>query len=459
MDGRFDPDHSFPTDVQGDPQQLAADHQITLKQARLLTSSDKQLSAMIWPLSRIAPIIGTLYEPKEWCYWLIPRVRSKRTGDQMVLETQWIWQRPDWPDFTWQQGRLAPRLREIHRLQGHLLGSMEGVADSESLHCEMDALLRNAINTAAIEGERLDVASVRSSLARRLGLDRGGLPPGTPQTDGLVDLLLDATHNYQEPLTIERLFRWHKALFPMGQSGLTPIRVGDLRGMAPMQVVSGPINNPTVHFEAPPRDRLPAELDVFIRWFNGSRSDSTLDPLLRAGITHLWFVTLHPFDDGNGRIARALTDLALAQAEHHSVRFYAVATAIMAHRKAYYIILERTQRDGLDISDWLDWFLVMLEQALHGALNEIKYILLKARFWQRHAGTVLNERQIKVLNRLLDAGPDGFEGGLNARKYMGLTRSSKATATRDLADLLEKGCVRKGAEGGRSTHYEIRWPE
>jgi Fic family protein len=377
----------------------------------------------------------------------------------MAMETQWIWQHPDWPDFTWRQGLLDQRLREIHRFQGRLLGSVEGGAGNESLQSEMDALLRNAINTAAIEGERLEVASVRSSLARRLGLDRGGLPPGTPKADGLVDLLLDATHNYQEPLTIERLFRWHKALFPTGQSGLIPIRVGELRGGVPMQVVSGPVNNQTVHFEAPPRDRLPVEIDAFVNWFNDSRSDSTLDPLLRAGITHLWFVTLHPFDDGNGRIARALTDLALAQAEHHSVRFYAVAAAIMAHRKEYYVILERTQRHGLDISDWLDWFLEILKQALQEALDKIKYILLKARFWQRHAGTVLNKRQIKVLNRLLDAGPDGFEGGLSARKYIGLTRSSKATATRDLADLLAKGCIRRGVEGGRSTHYEIRWPE
>ena len=382
----------------------------------------------------------------------------KPTDVQMVIATRWIWQHPNWPDFTWQQDRLESRLRDIHQLQGRLLGSVEGVAGEQGLQSEMDALLHNAINTSAIEGERLDVASVRSSLARRLGLDRAGLPPGTPQTDGLVDLLLDATHNTQEPLTTERLFRWHKALFPTGQSGLTPIRVGELRGEDVMQVVSGRIDNPTVHFEAPPRERLPVELDAFVTWFNESRQDKSLDPLLRAGIAHLWFVTLHPFDDGNGRITRALSDLALAQAEHHSVRFYAVAAAIMARRKDYYVILERTQRHGLDITDWLEWFLETLKQALLEALDKIQYILLKARFWQRHAATILNPRQIKVLNRLLDVGPDGFEGGLNARKYMGLTKASKATATRDLADLLAKGCIRKGTEGGRSTHYEIDWP-
>ena len=377
----------------------------------------------------------------------------------MVIPTRWLWQHPDWPEFTWQQDQLASRLRDIHRLQGRLLGRMEGAVGEASLQSEMDALLHNAINTAAIEGERLDVDSVRSSLARRLGLDRAGLPPGTPQTDGLVDLLLDATHNYQEPLTTERLFRWHKALFPYGQSGLTPIRVGELRGEEVMQVVSGPINNPTVHFEAPPRDRLSEELEAFVDWFNQSRSEPKLDPLLRAGITHLWFVTLHPFDDGNGRIARALTDLALAQAEHHSVRFYAVATVIMAQRQAYYRVLEQTQRHGMDITDWLSWFLEILQQALQEALDKIQSILLKARFWQQHAATVLNPRQIKVLNRLLDAGPEGFQGGLNARKYMGMTKTSKATATRDLTDLLEKNCLRKAAAGGRSTHYEICWPE
>ena len=382
----------------------------------------------------------------------------KPVDARMVIATRWIWQHPNWPDFTWQQSRLESRLRDIHQLQGRLLGSVESVAGEQSLQSEMDALLHNAINTSAIEGEWLDVASVRSSLARRLGLDRAGLPPGTPQTDGLVDLLLDATHNTQEPLTTERLYRWHKALFPTGQSGLTPIWVGKLRGEDVMQVVSGRIDSPTVHFEAPPRGRLPAELDAFVTWFNESRLDQTLDPLLRAGVAHLWFVTLHPFDDGNGCITRALSDLALAQAEHHSVRFYAVAAAIMAWRKDYYIILERTQRHGLDITDWLEWFLETLRQALQEALGKIQTILLKARFWQHHASTVLNQRQIKVLNRLLDVGPDGFEGGFNARKYMGLTKASKATATRDLADLLAKGCIRKGVEGGRSTHYEISWP-
>jgi Fic family protein len=373
-------------------------------------------------------------------------------------QPHWIWRQPDWPTFTWQDQRLAGLLREIYPLQGQLLGSVQGIASQESLQSEMEALLQNAMNTSAIEGERLDMDSVRSSLAQRLGLDRAGLPPGTPQTDGLADLLLDATHNYRDVLTVQRLHQWHRALFPVGQSGLTPIRVGELRGEAPMQVVSGPIGRPMVHFEAPPREGLEAELDAFMLWFNASRADTTLDPLLRAGIAHLWFVTLHPFDDGNGRIARVITDLALAQAEHHSVRFYAMATTIMAHREAYYRVLERTQRNGLDLTDWLEWFLIMLRQTLNHALDRIQQVLLKARFWQQHRQVILNERQNKVINRLLDAGVGGFEGGMNARKYRGLTQASKATATRDLTDLLEKGLLKKCSGAGRSTRYEIAWP-
>ena len=324
-------------------------------------------------------------------------------------QPRWIWQQPHWPVFTWQDQRLAGLLREIYPLQGQLLGSVQGIAGQESLQSEMDALLQNAMNTSAIEGERLNVDSVRSSLAQRLGLDRAGLPPGTPQTDGLADILIDATHQYRDPLTVQRLYQWHRALFPVGQSGLTPIRVGELRGEAPMQVVSGPIGRPMVHFEAPPREGLEAELDAFMLWFNASRADTTLDPLLRAGIAHLWFVTLHPFDDGNGRIARVITDLALAQAEHHSVRFYAMATTIMAHREAYYRVLERTQRNGLDLTDWLEWFLIMLRQTLNHALDRIQQVLLKARFWQQHRQAILNERQNKAVNRLLDAGPAGLK--------------------------------------------------
>lgn len=370
----------------------------------------------------------------------------------------WIWQHPDWPAFTWSDARLAPLLRDINRLQGKLLGDAERADATGARHSEMDALLQNAINTSAIEGEQLDVNSVRSSLARRLGLEQAGLPPGTPQTEGLADLLLDATRNPEQPLSEARLYDWHRALLPSGGGVVTNIRVGTLRGDDPMQVVSGPIGRQTLHFEAPPRQGLEDALSAFIDWFNDSRVGSDTDPLLRAGIAHLWFVTLHPFDDGNGRLARAITDMALAQAEKQSVRFYAMAATIMENRKSYYDILEQTQCDGLDITVWLEWFLTMLKQSLQDAVQRIEQVLQKSRFWQQHAQTVLSERQIKVLNRLLDAGAEGFEGGLNARKYLGLTGVSKATATRDLTDLVDKGCLKLRPGRGRSTSYEINWP-
>lgn len=370
----------------------------------------------------------------------------------------WIWQQPDWPRFTWDEASLAPLLREINQLQGKLLGRTGAIDVSENLQSEMDVLLQNAINTSAIEGEQLNVDSVRSSLAKRLGMDQAGLPPGTAQTEGLADLLLDATRNPELSLTKERLYRWHEALFPSGGSEITPIRVGELRGEDLMQVVSGPVGRQTVHFEAPPRKVLEAELVSFLDWFNQTQNDAGVDPVLRAGIAHLWFVTLHPFDDGNGRLARAITDLALAQAEHHSVRFYAMAATIMENRKAYYDVLENTQRNSLDVTPWLKWFLVMLRQTLQAAVQRIDHVLQKTKFWQRHAQTVLNERQIKVLNRLLDVGPEGFEGGLNARKVMSLTNVSKATATRDLVELVEKGCLVQRPGGGRSTSYDINWP-
>jgi Fic family protein len=369
----------------------------------------------------------------------------------------WIWQQADWPAFTWRDEQLTPLLREINQLQGKLLGDAQRADPSGTLHSEMDALLQNAINTSAIEGEQLNVNSVRSSLARRLGLDQAGLPAGTPQTDGLAELLLDATRNAEQPLSEARLYDWHRALFPAGGGLVTHIRIGELRGDEPMQVVSGPIGRQTLHFEAPPRQGLEDELSAFLDWFNNSR-DADQDPLLRAGIAHLWFVTLHPFDDGNGRLARAITDMALAQAEHQSVRFYAMAATIMENRNSYYTILERTQRDGLDITTWLEWFLIMLRQSLQDAVQRIEQVLQKSRFWQQHAQTVLNERQIKALNRLLDAGLGGFEGGLNARKYMSLTDVSKATATRDLAELVDKGCLKLRPGRGRSTSYDINWP-
>lgn len=372
-------------------------------------------------------------------------------------QNHWIWQQPDWPTFSWKNRQLAPLIRDINLLQGKLQGSTGTIEDSANLQSEMDALLQNAINTSAIEGEQLNVDSVRSSLAKRLGMDQTGLTPGTPETEGLANLLLDATRNPQRALTTKRLLNWHQALFPTGGSALTPIQVGELRGPDLMQVVSGPIGKQTVHFEAPPRQDLEYELEAFINWFNQTHDEPDLDPIIRAGIAHLWFVTLHPFDDGNGRLARAITDLAMAQAEHQSVRFYAMAATIMENRKAYYDVLEKTQRGDVDITTWLEWFVCMLKQTMQSAEQKINHVLQKAKFWQRHSQTVLNKRQIKVLNRLLDAGPEGFEGGLNARKYMSLTKVSKATSTRDLTELVERGCLVQQSGGGRSTSYEINW--
>jgi len=297
----------------------------------------------------------------------------------------------------------------------------------------------------------------------------GGLTTETAKTEGLAELLLDATQNHEEPLTLDRLYQWHRYLFPEkaeGEFAHTEVVVGELRGDDLMQVVSGPHQKRTIHFEAPPKTAadengksLEDQLDDFLAWLQVSAADKTLDPILRAAQAHLWFVTLHPFDDGNGRLARAITDYALAQAEHQAIRFYAMAASIMEKRKGYYDILESTQKGGLDITEWMQWFLEALKHTFESALERIDVVLKKARFWQTHAQDGLSAQHTKVLNRLLDDGPEGFEGGLSAAKYKGLAKVSKATATRHLQELLDKGCIVKLAGGGRSTRYEINWPE
>ncbi len=366
----------------------------------------------------------------------------------------YIWQREDWPRFRWDDSALKSRLDATRLLQGRLLGQAEAAPGGAGLEMEMDALIQNAIRTSEIEGEHLDVGSVRSSVARHLGLDRAGMG-GRPtvQSEALVSLLLEATRGPEQTLTLERLCQWQAMLFPEEPGPLSKIRVGHLRGEQPMQVVSGRIDRPTIHFEAPPRSALEVELNVFLSWFN--HPPAGLDPLLRAGIAHLWLITLHPFDDGNGRVTRAVTDRALAQAEQQSVRFYSLSAAIMAQRQAYYDHLERTQQGDMDITEWLAWFLDVLQSALQQSLTRVGRVLDKSRFWQSHAATVLNERQIKVLNRLLDSAGEAFEHGINAAKYKSMAKVSKATATRDLADLLEKGCLRRLPGGGRSTRYAL----
>jgi len=326
-----------------------------------------------------------------------------------------------------------------------MLGAVGSDAEVQS---SLDAMLQNIVTSSAIEGEQLNVGSVRSSLARRLGLNEEGRT--TSRSEGLAELLLDATHAHQESLDEQRLFTWHSWLFPNDDQLLTrPLHIGALRGEEPMQVVSGRIDRPTVHFEAPPRAGLEAQLADFLAWFESSRSDANLDPFLRAGIAHFWFVTLHPFDDGNGRLTRAITDLALAQGEQQAIRFYAMSASILNDRAGYYRILEANQRGGLDITSWLQWFLATLLNSLEQALARIDRVLVKARFWQAHRSQTLSAEQVKVLNRLLDGGERGFENGLSAAQYQAVAKVSKATATRHLSDLLEKaassGCPVAGA--------------
>jgi Fic family protein len=368
----------------------------------------------------------------------------------------WLWKQTEWPHFVWINDKLNGLLRETIQIQGQLLGKAEAAGDDFSRQSTLDTLLHNIISSSAIEDEELNVESVRSSLARRLGLATGHSARTTARTEGLADLILDATGNIKVPLSMDRLFQWHRLLFPPGS--VLPshaLRVGSLRGDFPMQVVSGRLDQPTVHFQAPPLAGLEGQLAEFIQWFNRSRFDPSVDPLIRAGLAHLWFVTLHPFEDGNGRLARAIADLALAQAEQRTIRLYTMSAAILKRRRDYYRILESSQRGTMDVTPWLLWFLGTLQLALKDSSTQIDGVLEKARFWQTHAGHSLIPAQVKVLNRLLEGGPDNFELGISASQYESVARVSKATATRHLADLVGKGFLEKKPGGGRSTRYHI----
>lgn len=373
----------------------------------------------------------------------------------MTASSTWIWQRPQWPKFHWQSEAVAPALRRATLRQGELLGLSYPVDLAEPAQA-LETLLTNIVNSSAIEGERLNVQSLRSSLARRLGLSDEPAYPVSPRSEGLAELMLEAVTALETPLTLDTLLRWHALLFP--EPGLLqPIAAGQLRrdDDGPMQVVSGRIDRPRVHFEAPPATRLKAELAGFVEWFNASLGDHALDPLIRAGLCHLYLITLHPFEDGNGRLTRALTDRALAQAEAQSIRHYAMSEAIMARRGDYYAVLESTQRDGLDITRWLIWFLETLEAAMSEAIAKVERTLKRQRFWQRHAQTVLSDAQIKVLERLLEGGERGFENGISASQYQKVAKVSKATATRHLQALVAKGCLEPLPGGGRSTRYRV----
>jgi Fic family protein len=364
----------------------------------------------------------------------------------------YIWQAPDWPNWRYDLGVLAQPLAQASRAQGLLLGRLADVGSRLRDEASLAALTDDVIKTSEIEGEHLSVASVRSYIARRLGVDIGSLAPADRHVEGVVDMVFAATVNSAQPLTMERLFGWHAALFPTGYSGLAKITTGGWRDDAhgPMQVVSGPLGRQKVHYEAPAADRLPAELRRFLEWVN---TPNAREPaLIRAGLGHLWFVTLHPFDDGNGRIARAIGDLLLARADGSPQRFYSLSAQIQRERKTYYDILERTQKSTLDVTEWLLWFLRMLDEAVLHAHHTLDAVLGKARFWQRVSGASLNARQVKVLNRLLD----GFEGNLTNSKWAALAKCSPDTALRDINELVELGVLQRSGAGGRSTSYELK---
>ena len=376
----------------------------------------------------------------------------------MTHAKQYIWQWPSWPEFRWDNAVLLKPLGNCRFQQGSLLTQMRELGFEVRQQARAEVLIEEALKTSEIEGERLDPNAVRSSVARRLGLPTAGLPLTRNQhADGVVEILLDATLNYEQELFAERLFGWHAALFPTGYSGLRKIRVASWRDDCdgPIRVVSGPIGREKIHYEALPAERLAGEMNRFFLWWGESRKE--MDGILRAGVAHLWFVAVHPFEDGNGRIARTLTEMALAQDENLATRYYSLSSQSMAEREAYYEVLERTNKGDGDITEWMKWFLECMSRAILRSNELLSNVMQKARFWKCHAQTELNDRQRKAINRLLEAGPGGFEGGLTNRKYAGMAHVSKATAQRELADLVQKGILHPNPGGGRSTSYDLAW--
>jgi len=362
----------------------------------------------------------------------------------------YIHELPDWPRFRWNREQLAELLASVRHRQGRLLGRMEALGFELRREALLQTLTADVLKTSEIEGDKLDARQVRSSIARRLGIDIGGLKAVDRHVEGIVEMTLDATRHYEQPLSAERLFAWHASLFPTGRSGMTKIRVGAWRRdtTGPMQVVSGPLGKERVHFQAMAARRLNAEIGVFLGWFN---RPADTDEVLKAGLAHLWFVTIHPFDDGNGRIARAIADMALARSERSQQRFYSMSAQIRHERKAYYEILENTQKGAMDITEWMQWFLGCLGRAIDDAQNTLSAVLVKARFWERLHGFSFNQRQRLLLNRLLD----GLEGKLTTSKYAKLAKCSPDTALRDIEALILQGVLVRNPEGGRSTSYSI----
>jgi len=365
--------------------------------------------------------------------------------------TKYVWERPDWPKLKWNSEELLGILGQARKAQGQIIAQAAFIGLEE----QAKILVEEAFTTSAIEGEKLDQKSIGSSVARRLGLPTAGLPPTQRHIDGLIEMLIDATKSYKNSVTEKRLFGWHAALFPTGYSQLKEIAVAQWRkGEEPMQVVSGGFEKIKIHFEAPPSKIVKQEMKQFLEWWNNPPAG--LDGLIRAGIAHFWFVTIHPFDDGNGRMTRALTDMALAQDEKTGRRLYSLSSQINRERDAYYQILEKTQKGGCDITDWLCWFLELFTRAIASSQEIINKALSIAKFWQTHSQSDLNSRQVKAVNRLLEAGPQGFEGGLTNRKYVSLNKVSPETAKRDLSELEDRGILKRNKGGGRSVSYSLR---
>lgn len=359
---------------------------------------------------------------------------------------------PDWPKFTWNQEQISPLLTAVRHRQGRLLGKMENMGFNLQEEANLHTLTLDVIKSSEIEGEILNPDQVRSSIARRLGMDVAGmLTPSDRHVEGVVEMMLDATQKYNDTLTNERLFNWHAAMFPTGRSGIMKIVVGNYRNNTkddPMQVVSGAMGREKVHFQAPDSEILQKEMNALLEWFN---NESQTDAVLKAAIAHLWFVTIHPFDDGNGRIARAITDMQLSRADQNIQRFYSMSSQIRTERKAYYNILEETQKESLDITSWLEWFLGCLDRAFNNTDETLAIVFKKARFWDKHATTALNDRQRIMLNKVLD----GFDGKLTSTKWATITKASQDTAGRDIQDLITKGILAKETGGGRSTNYAL----
>ncbi len=361
-----------------------------------------------------------------------------------------IWEQPDWPTWRWDNGRLIEPLGDARLKQGRLLGRMAQLGFDLRLEAQLDALTEDVIKSSEIEGEIVERDSVRSSLARRLGVPEAAVAPSDRRAEGVVEMLLDATQSYDAPLRRERLFAWQAALFPTGYSGLQQIRTGAWRDDAdgPIEVVSGAIGHQTVHYQALSADRIEVEMTQFLAWFERRKEP---EGLIRAGLAHLWFVTIRPFEDGNGRLARAIADKALAQSESSGQRFYSMSGQIRKERAAYYDILERTQKASLDVTDWLAWFLGCFARAIDGAEETCAHVLRKADFWQRYANESFTERQKKVLNRYLD----GWDGKLTVKKWAALAGCSIPSAQRDVNDLLARGVLRRNPGGSKNTSYDL----